>query len=147
MKKYIVKFVHRGALFGGCGPVITAIIFFIMSKCIDGLTFSGQEILTAMVSTYFLAFIHAGVSVFNQVEEWSVSKSTLFHLLTLYLAYVICYLINSWIPFDLIIVGIFTLSFVVIYAVIWIIVVLSIKATEKRLNKNLKKEDLPGGRE
>ena len=139
MKKYIVKFVNRGALFGGFGPIITSIIFFILSRCIDGLTFSGQEILTAMVSTYLLAFIHAGASVFNQIEEWSLAKSTFFHLMTLYFAYVTCYLINSWIAFDIRVLLLFTLIFVVVYVIVWATVVISIKTMEKKLNRKLHK--------
>ena len=139
MKKYLVQFIHRGALFGGFGPIILGIVFFIISKTVDGVTFSGQEVLLGVVSTYLLAFIHAGASIFNQIEHWSVAKSTLFHMLMLYLAYVTCYLINSWIAFDVRVVLFFTLIFIVIYAIVWATVVIFIKATEKKLNRKLNK--------
>lgn len=139
MKKYLIKFIHRGALFGGFGPIIMGIVFFIISKTVEGVTFSGQEILLGVISSYLLAFIHAGASIFNQIEHWSVSKGTLFHMLTLYVAYTTCYLINSWIAFDIRVLLFFTLIFILIYAVVWLTVVISIKATEKKLNRKLHK--------
>ena len=126
-------------MFGGFGPIMTGIVLFIISKAVEGVVFSGQQILIAIISTYLLAFIHAGASVFNQIEHWSVAKSTLFHLLTLYVAYTACYLINSWIAFDVRVLLFFTLIFIVIYAIVWGTVVISIKATEKKLNRKLNK--------
>lgn len=126
-------------MFGGFGPIIMGIIFFIISKTVEGIAFSGRDVLIGIISTYLLAFIHAGASVFNQIEHWSVAKSTLFHMLTLYLAYVVCYLINSWIAFDLRVILLFTLIFIVIYAIVWATVVISIRATEKKLNRKLNK--------
>lgn len=121
-------------MFSGLGCIIAAII--ISSE--PGLMHDGKSVLTAIVSTYFLAFIHAGTSVFHSVESWSAVKSAFFQLLTLYVSYLACYLVNSWLSFDMAVVGIFTLVFVVVYAAVWLTVYFSIKATSKKLNKNLK---------
>ena len=137
MNKYLKEFLHRGLIFGGFGPMIMS-IFFLCSTQKEGLNFSGIEIFTATISTYFLAFIHAGVSIFNQIEEWSIAKSTLFHLGSLYLAYLSCYLLNSWIHFEWLVVLIFTVLFVVLYFVVWIIVYITIKNTTKHLNNQIK---------
>ena len=136
MKKYVVEFFKRGMSFGGFGPIIAAIIYYIISLNIE-IKFSGLEILVAVISTYLLAFIHAGASVFNQIEEWSISKSLAFHLSSLYFAYLGCYLINSWIPFDWIVVLIFTIIFLVTYFVIWIVVYFITKDIAKKLNKKI----------
>lgn len=136
MKKYIKEFCHRGMLFGGFGPIIAAIIYYIISLYIN-INFSGLEILIAIISTYLLAFIQAGASIFNQIDEWPIYKSLGIHLTTLYIAYLGCYLINSWIPFDWIIVLIFTLIFVVTYLLIWLIVYLVTKKTTNDLNKKI----------
>ena len=93
--------------------------------------------LLAIVSTYLLAFIHAGVSVFNQIEEWPIAKSLVFHFGSLYLAYLFCYAANRWIPFELNVVLIFTAIFVVCYFVVWFTVFAVIKLTEKRLNNKI----------
>ena len=136
MKKYVVEFFKRGMSFGGFGPIIAAIICYIISLNAE-IKFSGLEILLAVISTYILAFIHAGASVFNQIEEWSISKSLAFHLSSLYFAYLGCYLINSWIPFDWIVVLIFTIIFLVTYFVIWIVVYFITKDIAKKLNKKI----------
>ncbi len=134
MNKYVKEFLHRGLMFSGLGCIIAAII--ISSE--PGLMHDGKSVLTAIVSTYFLAFIHAGTSVFHSVESWSAVKSAFFQLLTLYVSYLACYLVNSWLNFDMAVVGIFTLVFVIVYAAVWLTVYFSIKATSKKLNKNLK---------
>ncbi len=137
MNKYLKEFLHRGLIFGGFGPIILAIIYFILSKKIEDFTLTGGELLLGTISIYFLAFIQAGATVFNQIEDWPITKSLLFHFLSLYIAYVICYLINSWLPFKPLVLIIFTVVFAVIYFAVWITVVLSIKAFTKKANQKL----------
>ena len=139
MNKYLKSFLHRGLIFGGFGPVITGIIYLILSITIDNLSVSGTEMFTAIISTYLLAFIHAGCSIFNQVEHWPIAKSLFFHFLSLYLAYSVCYLINFWIPFDITVFLIFTGVFVLGYAIVWLIVYIIVKQTERKLNSKLNK--------
>ena len=136
MKKYILEFLRRGMAFGGFGPIVMGIVYLIISLITD-LKFSGVEIFSGIISTYILAFIHAGASVFNQIEHWSISKSVAFHLSFLYFAYLGCYLINSWIPFSWIVVLIFTLAFLLTYFIIWFIVYLITKKTTKEMNKKI----------
>ena len=137
MKKYLKQFLHRGLIFGGFGPIILAIIHFILSKTVQNFTLTGGELLLGTVSIYLLAFVQAGATVFNQIEHWPITKSLLFHFGSLYIVYVFCYLINSWIPFEPLFLVIFTLAFAVIYFAVWITVVLSIKAFTKKANKKL----------
>ena len=119
MNKYVKAFFHRGLIFGGFGPIVAGIIYLIISRCVDGFSVGGMEMFTAIVTTYMLAFVHAGASVFNQIESWSPMKSLSVHILILYVAYVICYLVNSWILFDWRVILIFTAVFVISYLIIW----------------------------
>lgn len=137
MNKYLKEFLHRGLMFGGFGPIILAIIYFIISKLDNEITFAGNEILLGVITVYLLAFVHAGASVFNQIDKWGLSKSIGCHFVTLYVAYTICYLINSWIPFDIKVFLIYTAIFVALYFVIWSIVYLSVKSSSKKLNDKL----------
>ena len=130
-------FFFRGLLFGGFGPVIAGIVYLILHFTLKDLALTGLQVFTVIVSTYLLAFIHAGASVFNQIESWPIAKSTLCHFGLLYIAYVLCYLINAWIPFEPAVLGIFTAIFAVGYAVIWLAVYVSIRVTVKRLNRSL----------
>ena len=45
MNKYLKSFLHRGLIFAGFGPVITGIVYFIISKCVDNFSVSGDEML------------------------------------------------------------------------------------------------------
>ena len=139
MNKYFKEFLHRGLMFGGFGPIIVGIVFAILGATIEDFYIDAWQILLAIVSTYVLAFVQAGASVFNQIEHWSVGKSLLWHFVSIYLAYSLCYIANVWIPFEPMVLLIFTAIFVVIYFVIWFSVYFAVRATQKRLNKNLRK--------
>ena len=131
MNKHLKNFLHRGLIFGGFGPIVVAIIALFVPPM------SAKQMFVAIISTYLLAFLHAGASVFNQIEEWSMLKSLTCHFGLLYLAYVICYLVNTWIAFDVKTILIFTLIFAVIYFTVWIMVVTTIKLTSRKLNSKL----------
>lgn len=137
MNQYVKKFFHRGLMFGGFGPIIAGIVYLIVSVTLSNFTLSGMQVCLAIVSTYLLAFLQAGASVFNQIEEWPLAKSLLCHLVTVYVAYVSCYLLNTWIPFEPMVLVIFTAIFLAAYFVIWGIVYFTVKAAEKKLNKSL----------
>ena len=137
MNKYFKSFLHRGLIFGGFGPIVMGIVYLILSFAIENFSVSGAELFTAIVSTYILAFVHAGVSVFNQIEHWTIGKSLLFHLGSLYIAYTICYIVNSWIPFDIRVLLIYTAVFVAVYFAIWLSVVSVLKITSKKINAKL----------
>lgn len=137
MNKYLKSFLQRGAIFGGFGPIILGIIYAILDSTIPEFSLSGVQLLTGIVSVYFLAFIQAGASVFNQIESFSLPKSLLCHFTTLYVVYVSCYLLNSWIPFDPTVLLIFTAVFFTGYLFVWSVVVISIKLTSGKLNKKL----------
>lgn len=139
MNKYVKSFLQRGLAFGGFGPVIAGIIYLILSFSIDNFTLTGVDVFVAILSTYVLAFVHAGASIFNQIESWGIAKSLLCHLGLLYVSYLLCYIVNSWIPFEWAVIGIFSLIFIIAYLMIWLIVYISIKATSKRFNEKISK--------
>lgn len=139
MNKYGKSFLHRGMIFGGFGPIVCGIVFLVLSLTLNDFSLSGKEVFLTIVSTYLLAFVHAGASIFNQIEEWSVAKSLFCHFAVLYLAYSLCYIANSWIPFEPKVILIFTAIFVALYFAIWITVYLCIKAASRKLNSKLKR--------
>jgi len=137
MNKYLKAFLQRGIAFGGFGPIVMALVLFIIEFSNVNISLSGAEVLLAVVSTYILAFVQAGASVFNQIEHWSIPKSLFFHFLSIYIAYTGCYLFNSWIPFDINVILIFTAIFIVVYFIVWLTVYLSVKHFSKKLNSKL----------
>ena len=137
MNKTLKTFLHRELIFGGFGPIILGIIYAILEKTVEDFSLSGVQVLIAVVSIYILAFLQAGASVFNQIEEWSIPKAMLCHFLVIYIAYVGCYLINSWIPFNINVLLIFTAIFVAIYLAVWLTVYISLKLISRKLNAKI----------
>ncbi len=133
-KKYLKEFITRGLIFSGLGPIVLGIIYFLLGICLTDFSLSGTEVLLGIISTYLLAFVQAGASVFNQIEEWPLPKSLGIHLLSLYAVYSIFYLVNSWIPFDIGVFIIFTLIFLIVYFAIWLTVYLILKSVSKKIN-------------
>ena len=137
MKEYVKAFFLRGLIFGGFGPIILAVVYFILSFTVTDFELSGGVVFLATVSVYLLAFVQAGASIFNQIESWSIGKSMLVHLSVLYCAYMLCYLVNTWIPFELVAVLIFTAIFVLVYGAVWLTVFLIVRSTSKKLNQRI----------
>ncbi|MBQ8304464.1 MAG: DUF3021 domain-containing protein [Clostridia bacterium] len=137
MNVYLKKFLLRGLVFGGFGPIILGIIYAILQSTVADFSLTGGEVLLGIISTYILAFVQAGASVFNQIEEWPIAKSLLCHFSLIYLAYSLCYILNTWIPFVPKILAIFTAIFVVAYFVIWFTVVICTKIASDKFNAKL----------
>ncbi len=138
MNKYVKEFLKRGFMFAGLGPLVLAIVYLFLGRFINDFSLSGSQAFLSIVSVYILAFVHAGVSVFNQIEYWSIAKSLLCHFASLYAAYSLCYVANSWIPFEPKVLLIFTGIFVAGYFIVWTIVYFSVKASSKRFNQKLR---------
>lgn len=125
-------------MFSGFGPIVLGIVYLVISRVHAGFSLTANEVFLGVISTYILAFLQAGVTVFNQIESWPVPKSLLCHFSVLYVAYTVCYLVNTWIPFSPSVLLIFTVIFVSLFFLIWVIVYFSIKATSKKFNSILK---------
>ena len=137
MNKYVKSFLHRGMIFGGFGPIILGIIYAVIQASNPDFSLDGRQCLIGIVSIYMLAFVQAGASVFNQIESFSLPKSLFCHLSCLYAVYVICYLVNNWIPFHPRVLLIFTAIFLAVYFVVWTTVVIVLKILSKKLNERL----------
>lgn len=124
-------------MFSGFGPVTAALVIFIISHFEENLHLGASQVLIMAVSTYILAFVQAGATVFNQIEHWSVPKSLACHFSSLYAAYVFTYLVNTWIPFNINVILVFTAIFVATFFIIWTIVFLAVRHLSRKLNKNL----------
>lgn len=134
--KYLRQFLLTGACFAGLGPIIYGFILWqIVSPA--NLEIKSSQVFLAILSTYVFAFVQAGTSVFHKIESWSPLKAALLQLVCIYLTCTVCYLVNSWIPFNWKVVLIYTVFFVLAYVIIWLVVSIITKATVKKLNKKL----------
>lgn len=140
MNKYVKSFVFRGLIFGGGGPLVLGVVYIVLAFNSNDFSLSGAEAFCGIFSTYLLAFIHAGASVFNSIERWPIAKSIFFHFLTVYCAYLLCYLLNSWIPFNPRVILIFTFAFVVAYFAVWLTTFIIARHITEGFNEKLKNE-------
>ena len=125
-------------MFGGFGPIVVGIVLLCITY-FDGVTeYSALPIVSGIVTTYIIAFVQAGATVFNQIEHWSVPKSVFCHFGLLYVVYSLAYVTNSWIPFKAEVLGVFTVIFVVVFFLVWGIVYFAVKSTGKKFNEKLK---------
>jgi hypothetical protein len=115
MNKNVKEYFKRGLIFGGFGPIIAAIIIACISIT-QKVNLAGWQILVAIISTYILAFVQAGSTVFNQIENWPPIKSALLQGGSIYVVYIATYLVNSWIPLKWEVILIFTAIFVFAFA-------------------------------
>lgn len=137
MNKYLKQFLIRGLLFGGFGPIIAGFVFMIIGFVQANLSLEGWQIFLAIVTSYLLGFISAGASVFEQIEEWSTVKSMLIHCITIYVIYLVTYLVNSWIPLKWEVILIFSIGVISGFLLIWLFAYLLSKHCSKSLNKKL----------
>lgn len=137
MNSYLKEFLKRGMMFGGFGPIVLGVVFLVLSRTVDSFSLTAKDYFIGTVSVYLLAFVQAGASVFNQIEQWPLSKAMLCHFSVLYVSYSICYVLNSWIPFEPKVLLIFTAIFIIVYLITWLTVFLIVKSTSKKLNGKL----------
>ncbi len=141
MNCYVKEFFKRGLMFSGFGPVIAGIVYLCIESSGIDLKLTAGTIFLAIITTYIIAFVQAGSSVFNQIETWPKAKSMFFQMTSIYVVYMGGYLINNWIPFKPMVIIIFTSVFIGIYLSIWLTVYYVTKNVSKKLNEKLNKSE------
>lgn len=139
MKKIISGFLMRGLLAAWGGPVTLAVVYGILGAIGAVETLTPHEVCMGIFSVTLLAFIVSGITVIYQIERIPLLSAILIHAAALYLTYLLVYLLNDWIPRNMTAIGIFTLVFVIGFAVIWLCIYLTEKAKVKRINQKLNK--------
>lgn len=140
MKKYMLEFVKRGLMAASGGPVILAIIYYILGATGTVTAFTPNEVCLGILSITVMAFIIAGISMIYTVESLPLPMAILIHAGVLYLDYLLVYLLNSWLPRNAI--GTFTAIFAAGYALVWLVIYLCIRAKTKELNEKLRAKEI-----
>ena len=135
-KNYIWEFCKRGMMFAWGGPAITAIVWFIIWKSTGEMMLTVPQVVLGVLSTTVLAFVAAGVSIVHQMESLPKSIAALIQGSVLLAIYLAVYLMNGWIPVNMI--WIFIVCFITALVAIWGIIYLSIRAKVNKLNKAMK---------
>lgn len=137
MKKQILKFIQRGFIGAAFGPIVLAIIYWILGLTDTVESLSVNEVVLGIVSVSIMAFIAAGINIVYEIETLPLISKILIHGLGLYAAYAIAYLLNGWIDAGLIPFLVFTAIFVAGFAIIWLTVYLCIRKKTSEINKKL----------
>jgi hypothetical protein len=139
MKRFCLEFLKRGLPAAGGGPIILAIIYGILGANGTVTTLTPNEVCKGIITVTLMAFIAAGIQAIYQTERLPLISATLIHGAVLYLDYLIMYLLNDWIPRDFKSMSVFTVIFVLGYALIWVGIYLFTKRKTDNLNKKISK--------
>ena len=140
MNRYVKEFFKRGLMFSGFGPIIVGIVYLSVEASGMDLKLNAMSVFLAIITTFVIAFVQAGSTVFNHIEEWPKVKSLFFQMTSIYVVYMGGYLINNWIPFKFQVIIIFTSVYVSVFLLIWLMAYLINKRITKKLNEKLNNE-------
>ena len=140
MKKNIMEFLRRGSAACGLGPMILALLYWIMHQRGVLQTLSVHEVCTGILSLSALAFIAGGMNIVYQIERLPLMTAILIHGCVLYGSYLLTYLVNGWLERSILPILVFSAIFVMGYLVIWAIIYAIIRKKTRQLNESLKKK-------
>ena len=140
MKKFILKFLRNGIIAMGIGPIVLAIIYFLLHQTatIENLTVS--KVCIGIFSLSALAFIAGGMNAIYHIENLPLMWAILIHGSILYFGYLGTYLVNDWLDFGIIPIIVFTAIFIVGYIIIWAIIYSIMRRKTTKINEILKKK-------
>ena len=137
MKKYVLEFVRRGLIACGFGPVILGIIYLILQHHGEIEILTVNEVCMGIFSLALLAFLAGGMNVVYQIERLPLTLAILLHGGVLYAGYLVTYLLNDWLERGVMQILVFSGIFVVSYLVIWLIIYFTTKRNTEKVNKIL----------
>lgn len=137
MKQHIRQFLKQGLFAAAGGPLVLAMIYAIVGAAGKVDSLSPGEVSLGIVTLTLLAFLAGGINVVYKIERLPLFSAIVIHGGVLYLIYLAVYLINGWLKTGLTPFLIFTVIFVLGYAVIWLLIYCSLRFQTKKLNKKL----------
>lgn len=137
MKQHIIHFLKRGMVACWGGPVILAIVYGILGACgvVDSLPVF--DVVKGVLTITLMAFLAGGVTVVYHIETLPLFPAILIHGVILYFDYLMIYLVNGWLKEGVMPLVIFTLIFVVGFAVIWLCIYAATRADTTHINQKL----------
>ena len=140
MKKYIREFLRRGTVAWGFGPLVLAFFYLVLKEQANVETLTVDQVCIGIFSLSALAFIAGGMNVVYQIERLPLMVAILIHGSTLYISYLVTYLVNDWLEWGITPILVFSVIFVVGYLAIWAVIYSIIKKNTASINEILKKK-------
>lgn len=135
--KYFKKFMLRGLIAMGFGPIILIFIYFGLDQANVIHSIPIPTLNLAIVSCLLIGFIEGGIGVVYQIDRLSLGKATLIQSLVIYFSLLFFYYLNSWIPQNWTGFGIFSAIYWIAYGIIWVIIYKSVRDYVKKVNSKL----------
>ena len=140
MKKFIKDFLLRGLIAAAGGPLVLAIIYGILGATGAVTQLTPSEVCKGILSVILLAFVVGGMNAIYQQEKLPLASAILIHGSSLYITYVLIYLLNDWIKKQLAPILVFSGIFIVGYALIWLVIYMVNKSKIQKINSMLHKD-------
>lgn len=140
MKKFIKDFLLRGLVAAAGGPLILAIIYGILGATGVVTQLTPGEVCKGILSVILLAFVVGGMNAIYQLEKLPLASAIMIHGASLYVTYILIYLLNDWIEKQLTPILVFSGIFIVGYALVWLIIYIVNKSKIQKINDMLHKD-------
>lgn len=140
MKKHILEFLRRGLLSCGLGPIVLAVLYWILQQQADLQVLTVRQVCLGILSLSALAFIAGGMNVIYQIEQLPLMVAVSIHGIVLYVSYLITYLVNSWLEWGVTPILVFTGIFLLGYLAIWAVIYSITKKRTAKVNLILKQK-------
>ena len=140
MKKYVLDFLRRGLVACGIGPLVLAVLYLILYHAGKLQTLTVPEVCLGIFSLSALAFIAGGMNALYQIEQLPLMLAILIHGSTLYIAYLITYLLNGWLDGGTVSFLVFSGIFLFGYLAIWAVIYFIMKRRTASLNEILQQK-------
>ena len=144
MKRHILDFLRRGLTALGLGPLVLAVLYWILHSrgLVDVLTV--REVCTGIFTLSALAFLAGGMNAIYQIERLPLMAAVSIHGGVLYAGYLATYLLNGWLRVDRTHILVFTGIFILGYLAIWAVIYAIIRHRTAQLNAMMKEKRQDG---
>lgn len=139
MKQTFLDFLRRGIAACGLGPLVLAVLYLILHRQGELDTLTVEQVCLGIFSLSALAFLAGGLNVLYQLERLPLMAAVSIHGGVLYLGYLATYLLNGWLDGGIQPILVFSGIFSVGYLVIWAVIYAVIRKKTAALNEMLKK--------
>ena len=144
MRNIFLDFFRRGLVACGFGPIVLAILYLVLQYQAGLQMLTVHQVCIGIFSLTALAFIAGGMNVIYQIERLPLMVAILIHGGVLYISYLAAYLVNNWLEWGTTPILIFTGIFVLSYLAIWAVIYSIIRRNTRELNEIMKKQQSAG---
>lgn len=145
MKRILLTFIRRGMMASGFGPPVLAVVYLILEHQGVVQVLTVGQVCLGIISLSALAFVAGGMNVVYQIERLPLMGAITIHGGVLYFAYLLTYLFNDWLEWGTEPILVFTGIFVVSYLAIWAVIYAVTKRNTVQVNKLLKQKQQTAG--